>query len=275
MIASPFPGMDPYLEAPAIWHSLHTRLITLWADQLTAELAPTYIANLETEIVIDTIDTGTNGGSNGGSTDRKMIALPDVAVRKPDSSAKGITGVETVAIAPLQYHIPMPIERRLTRVQIVHREREKLVAVIELLSPVNKRPGEKRQKYLRKRTRYLESSVHLVEIDLLRQWERMPLEEELPGCDYLILVSDANKRPTVDVWPIGVRDVLPVIPIPLLHPDPPVILNIGEALRIAYVRARYDLQVDYNQPPKPQLSPEDRLWATALIAQQVNEGNHR
>ena len=94
MIASPFPGMDPYLEAPAIWHSLHTRLITIWADPLTAQMAPTYIANLETEIVIDTIDTETNGGSNDGSTGRKTVASPDVAVRKPEIPAKGITGIE-------------------------------------------------------------------------------------------------------------------------------------------------------------------------------------
>ena len=47
----------------------------------------------------------------------------------------------------------------------------KLVAVIEFLSPTNKR-GLERKKYLRKRERILLSSVHLLEIDLLRKGKR-------------------------------------------------------------------------------------------------------
>ncbi|MEZ4868101.1 MAG: DUF4058 family protein [Caldilineaceae bacterium] len=270
MIASPFPGMDPYLEAPEIWHGLHTRLITIWADQLTAQLAPTYIASLETELVIDYIDFGANGG-NGEGESGKNAAIPDVTVRKPESAPQRSTRTEAVAAAPLQLYIPMPIERRLARVQVVHRERASVVAVIELLSPINKRPGEGRKKYLKKRAKYLESSVHLVEIDLLRRWKRMPLEGDLPSCDYLIVVSDANRRPTVDVWPIQVRDSLPVISIPLVRPDPPVLLDIGETVQTAYVRGRYDLQIDYSQPPKPPLSPQAAAWAAALIAERQHK----
>ena len=216
MSKSPFPGMDPYLEAPAIWHSLHTRLLTILADELAFKLAPDYIADLETEIMIE--------------------------------------------------QIPMPVEHRLTKVRIIHRATETLVAVLEVLSPVNKRNGEQRQKYLRKRDMYLDSAVHLVEIDLLRQWERMPLAGELPACDYLIVVSDAQQRPIVDVWPIQLPNPLPVISIPLLAADPPVSINIGEALRLAYQRARYDLQIDYRQPPTPPLSAQHAKWAVTLLA---------
>jgi hypothetical protein len=31
---SPFPGMDPYLETPALWSDLHARFITYWRDAL-------------------------------------------------------------------------------------------------------------------------------------------------------------------------------------------------------------------------------------------------
>lgn len=271
MIASPFPGMDPYLESPEIWHTLHTRLITNLADQLTAKLAPTYIADFETDIVIDFVDTGSNGGTNGGRKESRPVLSPDVAIRKPASTVTEIAATGAVTVAPLQLRIPMPVERRLSRVKIIHREREVLVAVIELLSPVNKRAGEKREKYLKKRANYLESSVHFVEIDLLRRWKRMPLAGKLPACDYLILVSDANKRPDVDVWPLRVRDPIPLIPIPLLRPDPPVMADLGEALRTAYARARYDLQINYNQPPKPALSAEDATWAAELITNWVDK----
>lgn len=271
MTVSPFPGMDPYLESPEIWHTLHTRLITNLADQLTAKLAPTYIADFETDIVIDFIDTGSNGGTNGGSKASRPVLSPDVAVRKPASTVADLAATGAMVVAPLQLRIPMPVERRLSRVKIIHRERELLVAVIELLSPVNKRAGEKRGKYLEKRAKYLESSVHFIEIDLLRRWKRMPLAGKLPACDYLIVVSDANKRPDVDAWPLSVRNPLPLIPVPLLHPDPPVMADLGEALRLAYARARYDLQINYNQPPKPALSSEDAKWAAELIARWADE----
>ena len=57
----------------------------------------------------------------------------------------------------------------------------------------------------------------------------------------------------------------PSIPIPLLSPDPPAPLELGQALRTAYERARYDLRVDYRQPPVPPLSPADAAWAKALL----------
>lgn len=269
MIASPFPGMDPYLESPDIWADLHSTLIPLLRDQLNSQIVPAYIANLDTDIVIDYIDSGADGESNGkgsGGPAKNSVLSPDVAIRNPSNIPTEFMMTDAVVVAPLQLRIPMPVERRLTRVRIIHRARDILVAVIELLSPVNKRPGEKREKYLKKRTKYLESTAHLIEIDLLRQWKRMPLEGNLPACDYLLMVSDANKRPDVDVWPLSVRNSLPLLPIPLLHPDPPVLLDIGQALRTAYARARYDLQINYNQSPKPALSPEDAEWATELIA---------
>ena len=39
---SPFPGMDPYLEAPAQWPGVHQRLITYAADILQSGLRPRY-----------------------------------------------------------------------------------------------------------------------------------------------------------------------------------------------------------------------------------------
>jgi hypothetical protein len=43
-------------------------------------------------------------------------------------------------------------------------------------------------------------------------------------------------------------------------------LELGQALRTAYERARYDLRVDYRQPPLLPLLPADATWAEALLA---------
>lgn len=256
MLHSPFPGMDPYLEAPGLWPDVHNRLATIFAEQLAPLLAPKYIADLHTQIVIDRAwDAPT--ASQG--------ALPDMAVTQPTSEMSGPVAASTISPPPLRLRIPVPLPVRLVSVYIRSRERETLVTVIELLSPVNKRPGRGRQEYLNKRAALLESSVHLVEIDLLRQWPRMPLEGLLPACDYLAVVSDASERPICEVWPLGLPQPLPVLPIPLLSPDAPVPLDVNQALRTAYARARYDLRVDYTQPPSPPLSPQQAAWAAALL----------
>ena len=41
-MGSPFPGMDPYLENPATWSSLHSRLIVELANLLGPQICPKY-----------------------------------------------------------------------------------------------------------------------------------------------------------------------------------------------------------------------------------------
>src|SRR5947208_14141739 len=42
----PFPGMDPYLEHPARWPSMHQRLITNISNALNDLLPPPYTADI-------------------------------------------------------------------------------------------------------------------------------------------------------------------------------------------------------------------------------------
>jgi hypothetical protein len=251
---SPFPGMDPYLEAPSIWPDVHTSLMSIFREQLTPLLAPKYLAELETQVVIDHLD------------DEPQGVLPDVSITSPEVSVEAPSAVAVAAPAPVQVRVPMDIPTRLVSVYIRQRETARLVAVIELLSPVNKRRGKGREEYLDKRRTFLTSPVHVIEIDLLRRYPRMPFDDPLPPAHYLVMVCKAGERPRSNVWPISVRQPLPTIPIPLLSPDPPVPLGLGQALRTAYERARYDLRVDYRRPPVPPLSPADAAWAAALLA---------
>jgi hypothetical protein len=253
MIHSPFPGMDPYLEAPSIWPDVYTRLMSIVGEQLAPLLAPKYLAELETQVVIDRVD------------DDLQTVLLDVSITSPDISAGPASAVAIAAPAPVQVRVPLDIPTRLVSVYIRQRETSRLVAVIELLSPVNKRRGKGREEYLEKRRTFLTSPVHLIEIDLLHSYPRMPFDDPLPPAHYLVMVCKAGERPRSNVWPISVRQPLPTIPIPLLAPDPPVPLDLGQALRTAYERARNDLRVDYRRPPVPPLSPADVAWTAALI----------
>ena len=53
---SPFPGMDPYLEAPQLWAELHNRLIVAIADDLSPKLRPNYRVAIDQRIYLTSDD---------------------------------------------------------------------------------------------------------------------------------------------------------------------------------------------------------------------------
>jgi hypothetical protein len=138
-----------------------------------------------------------------------------------------------------------------------------VITVIELLSPANKAAGPDHEQYLAKRGEILGSMTHLVEVDLRRGGLRPPLEN-LPSCDYCVMVSRYAERPTVGFWPIGLRDPLPKIPIPLADPGELVPLDLQEALHRAYDAAHYGKYI-YHDLPQPPLSAEDTAWARQFV----------
>ncbi len=57
---TPFPGMDPFLEA--IWTDVHTRLVPAFSNLLTPLLAPKYITDLGSRVVVERLpDDDLNG----------------------------------------------------------------------------------------------------------------------------------------------------------------------------------------------------------------------
>jgi hypothetical protein len=250
---SPFPGMDPYLEGPT-WMSFHGQLIAEIARQLAPRLRPKYVALMDERVIWDApeddvwIDT--------------VEAKPDVAVietprRGEPSGAKAIAAPLTMVTV-----MPTPVTHR--SVQIRDVANRQLVCAIEVLSPKNKR-GRGRRQYLLKRGRILQSSAHLIEIDLLRQGQRLPMEGPLPNFPYFVFVSRAGERPSVGVWPVPLRDPLPTIPVPLLAQDPDVALDLQAAFSNVYDGVGYDLILDYRDLPVTPLGSEDEPWANELI----------
>ncbi len=49
----PFPGMDPYLEHPALWPGVQTQLSVALASQLRPKIKPRYLTSIEVSVFIE------------------------------------------------------------------------------------------------------------------------------------------------------------------------------------------------------------------------------
>lgn len=255
---TPFPGMDPYLERPSLWLDVHNSLIASIRDALTPLVAPRYVVALEQRTYIE------------GGDDVQLVGVPDLVVatqpgaRHPQERANGPD-----AMAPgvdlLEIDLRVSVEVREWFLEVRSTSTGRVVTILEVLSPANKRPGKGRALYLRKREKVLNSRVHLVEVDLLRGGERMPLGRRVAANDYRVLVSRAETRPRAHLYLFGVRQPVPALPVPLRRGDQGPTLELNEVLHALYDRARFDLRIDYQGPAEPPLNETDAAWARALI----------
>jgi hypothetical protein len=257
---SPFPGMDPYLEAPELWPDVHARLIGEIQSALNGRLRPRYVARVEMRVYISEED-------DPGRQKR----VPDVRVEK--TTAKEGQTIKRPAAGTITEPLIIPLtldeEIEETRIEIHHAESNALVTVIEILSPANKVGGSSgRKSFLEKRREILRTKVHWVEIDLLRAGKPSMARLERKGCDYRIVVSRGENRRRAQFWPVGLQQKLPVIGIPLRGKDADVPLDLDVVLRAAYDNGAYDLSVDYRRQPKPRLSKKTASWADKLLREQ-------
>lgn len=248
---TPFPGMDPYLERPSLWPNVHSSLIIAIRDDLAPRLRPRYYVAVEERLV------------GLGPDDLLFAVRPDVAViRAPSSEARPTTRGDFGRVVTVA--LPMPEQVRETYLEIREARGDQVITALEILSPTNKLPGEGRRQYEQKRLALLGTRTHLVEIDLLRAGQPMPMQGYAGQSDYRILISRAETRPLADLLPFSLREPIPSFRAPLQAGDEEPLLDLNRLLHDLYDRAGYDLRVDYTLDADPPLAPEDATWAASL-----------
>jgi hypothetical protein len=241
--------MDPYLEHPSAWPNVHHRLITAIADDLAPQLLPKYQVLVEERIY--QVD----------NQDSILIGAPDVLVQqlRPEAEA-GAVAIATPASEPLSVTLTLPETVRQGYLEVREIATGQVITVIEVLSPGNKRVGKGRLDYENKRAMILSSFSNFVEIDLLRQGQPMPIQDQLVRSHYRILVSPQGKRPQADLYCFNLRDPIPCFALPLRGGDCLPIVNLRQLLDGIYDRSGYGLVIDYAQPAVPPLAPSDAAW---------------
>ncbi len=90
--------------------------------------------------------------------------------------------------------------------------------------------------------------------------------EATPECDYYVAVSRVEERPRAGIWPIGLKDALPKIPVPLRPPPPDAVLDLQAVLDQVYDAAGYDDYL-YDSEPQPPLTPAQNTWPKGLLTE--------
>lgn len=253
---SPFPGMDPYLEASACWADFHSTFINYLRNALNDGLPDNYDARIEERVtVIDSFDKPS------------QWFVSDVAVGKESGAATAAQARRPVSglLEPVTVPLIIPERERQHYIEIHDYPEQTLVAVLEVLSPSNKF-SRGREDYLTKRDALLNQQIHLIELDLLVSGQRLPAAEPLPADDYYAYVAHRDRRPFCDVYHWGVRQPLPAVPVPLNPPDADLILELQPIFSEAFARGRYERRLRYSAPPRAHLSRLDREWSAQLAA---------
>jgi Protein of unknown function (DUF4058) len=253
---NPFPGMNPYLESPDFWPQVHHLLISNIFESLVPQLLPKYIVDIEKRIY-------QISGENS-----LLVGIPDVTVQRSKSQTNPTSSNVAVATPPvtaLRVRLPVPVEFREAYLEVRDTETREVVTVIEVLSPANKRSGKGREMYEEKREKVFGSRTNLVEIDLLRSYQPMPVFGNEIDASYRILVSRANQKPLADLYLFNLPDMIPAFPLPLRPGDAEVIVDLQALLNGVYDRAAYDFRIDYTATPIPPLLEADAAWADSLL----------
>ncbi len=259
---SPFPGIDPYLEQ--YWGDVHHRMITYSCDSIQKQLPGDLLARVDERVFVEPAEG------------RPRNIVPDVRV--VERGRRGSQGLRTgngIAVAePLVVHLEPDEPVRQGYIEIIDlKSGRRVVTVIEVLSPSNKKPGPGRDLYIKKQEELREGQVSLVEIDLLRAGSRilsLPFDRIPEGhhSPYAACARRGWLPFRIEFYRLPLRERLPAIAIPLRHDDLDVPLDLQSVLDQCYEAGRYGDDVDYREEPDPPLEPDDARWAEALLRDQ-------
>jgi hypothetical protein len=249
--------MNPYLEHPSLWPGVHHWLITELARCLTPQIRPRYYIAIEERVY------------ELAGDDTVLVGIPDNAVIGSVSASRQSPprGTEAPSSQPIVVTLPMPETVREGYLEVRQVGSHAVITTLEVLSPKNKRSGNGRDQYEAKRLAIMGSRTHLVEIDLLRAGEPMPVFEQGIQSHYRILISRSDRRPKAELYAFNVQSSIPTFALPLQAEDPEPLVDLNTLFGVIYDQGGYDLRLDYCQDPVPGFQDADALWLEEWLRQ--------
>jgi hypothetical protein len=256
--------MDPYLER--YWGDVHASLLVYMRDQIQEQLPDDLQARVEETVRVSAVG------------DDSRWVVPDVLVIEEPAAVEYATPAASAVVPPATEPLliaipPQPrAQRHLVIVDATSGNR--VVTAVEVLSPTNKTTKSGRRRYREKQRTYLRNRVNLVEIDLLRAGRfilSVP-DSEIPDsilADYWVCVRRAVRPHWAELYPIGLREPLPNIRVPLRPSDADILIQLQPLVDRCYQSGRYD-RIDYGQPLRPPFTDDQRRWVDGLLTERTS-----
>jgi hypothetical protein len=155
-------------------------------------------------------------------------------------------------------------------IEIRQRSDNRLITLVEVISPSNKMTVAGRQAFLDKRKEGRSAGANLVEIDLVLQGQ--PLldysREGLPDWDYAVTVSRSTQPDRYEIYTATLQKRLPRFRLPLASDDRDTVLDLHAAFTRCYDQGSFSSKIDYKRDPPTAVKDEDKKWLNELLRQQ-------
>lgn len=175
-----------------------------------------------------------------------------------------------------QYATEMPLFTSIIReehceefIEVRQRSDNKLVTLVDVVSPANKLTTQGKNAYLDRRRDARVQHASIVEIDLVLQGQ--PLldysRDGLPDWDYAVTVTRAMQPERHEIYTATVQKRLPRFKLPLALDDRDTVVDLQAAFARCYDQGGFSAQIDYQSTPAVITDQDDRTWVNDLLLQ--------
>lgn len=262
--------MDPFLEVPVLWETVHG-----WFIRKLAEHALPEAQSLGCWIGVErSVYQREPSGELTLIGEPDALSWADFAAVSPlaASSGGGLAVAEPLAVHEV---VLSPEEQQLYKQDyLVVRElgrTSRVLAVLELLSAANKERSGYGPVYREKRMRLLTSRTHFMEIDLLRGGLNLSRDKfpELAPAPYFVFVARKTSVGRQEGGrTVTLQERLPVVALPAFPGGPDLHLNLQAAFDAAFEMSVPPGLIDYRHlsVPPPSLTPDDAEFVRGVVA---------
>ena len=147
-------------------------------------------------------------------------------------------------------------------IEVRQRADNKLVTLIDVVSPINKTRPEGRSAYLETRKLARTQGASIVEVDLVLQGQPMLdySRDGLPEWDYAITVTRCTQPERYEIYTTTLQKRLPRFKVPLAPDDRDTVLDLQATFARCYDQSNFGSHIDYKCDPVMKMAEDDLKW---------------
>jgi hypothetical protein len=152
--------------------------------------------------------------------------------------------------------------------EVRQRGTDKLITLVDLISPTNRTTAVGRQAYLTRRTEARQAGAHVVEQDFVLQGQTCldVAPDSGPDYDHAVTVGRARQPDRFEMYTTTVQNKLPRIRLPLASDDRDLVVDVQAVFNRCYDRF-FAGRIDYKKDPPVLLRDGDRKWMVQMLKQ--------